>query len=219
MLISLEMKKEMEDALEETRRAGRGVQDDFAGPSASESPAAGASRRGRGPGSEELVYAILRIFKPRKPPKADLDAAIDESESAQIAWLPADTSYARGCSALLRALYRSLASKGVPMAQAHVASMRLEGRGASRDSAEAVDLFQKAAAGGSEDAQCKLGSFHVNGFLDVPADPVEAYKWLTLSGPPESCKTLYEEVRGMLTTSEMAEAERRAAVFKPAKSP
>jgi hypothetical protein len=77
-----------------------------------------------------------------------------------------------------------------------------------RDFAQSTAWYRKAAERGDYDGEFWLGNAYQQG-LGVPIDPIEAYKWMTVSirNAPEAAKTM--------TAEQVAEGERRAAAWKP----
>jgi predicted Zn-dependent protease len=83
---------------------------------------------------------------------------------------------------------------------------------------EAARWFSRSAEQGNTRAQFRLGKLLYEGKL-VPGDKIAAYKWITLaaeSGSKEA-KRLLREMELFLTQTQLAEARKQAAEFKPAR--
>ena len=122
-----------------------------------------------------------------------------------------DTAFRNGLSAFqsgsydrARTVWGGLAEAGDARAQAGLGYMYYAGRGVSRDSARAAELFQKAADKGEPTAQAFLAVMHFQAD-GLPRNLPLALMWLELAaagGQPETF-----DLRGAITQS-MTEAER-----------
>ena len=81
---------------------------------------------------------------------------------------------------------------------------------------EAFDRYMVAASRGYPEAQLNIGNYYATGPAPkAPTDKVEAVKWYLLSGIGVG-EHYAELLREQMTDDEWAEAERRAADWKPA---
>jgi uncharacterized protein len=89
-----------------------------------------------------------------------------------------------------------------------------------QDHAEAVRWFRRAAEQDLRRAQYNLGLRYANG-EGVPQDRVEAVMWFTLAAadPQERAKAIEnrDRVAAEMTAADIAEAERRAREWSPAR--
>ena len=117
-------------------------------------------------------------------------------------------------------LYRQAAEQGNADGQYTLAFMYESGRGLRQSHVEAAKWYQKAAEQGQVLAQYDLGQRYVLG-VGVPADQVEGLKWLILAAGhgQTDAATLRDKIKKQLTSSQVAEARRRAAEFSPRKQP
>lgn len=85
---------------------------------------------------------------------------------------------------------------------------------------ELVSFIRPDAERGDSESQYLLGIFYVNG-SGVPADRVEALKWLLLASAQDHKEAISARdlVTKLLSAQQRAEAEKRAKEFTPAKSP
>ncbi|MBN2455468.1 MAG: trypsin-like peptidase domain-containing protein [Sedimentisphaerales bacterium] len=116
-------------------------------------------------------------------------------------------------------LFRDLllkAEAGNAKAQFNLGWMYDTGRGVPQDYNEAIKWYTKVAEQGDASAQCNLGNKYWNG-QGVPEDYVEAYKWLNLSAAQghELATKKREILRGSMSPSQIAEAQRLSREFKP----
>lgn len=86
------------------------------------------------------------------------------------------------------------------------------------DKAESVKWFRLAAEQGEPTAQNFLGTLYQRG-LNVPKDPVQAFKWLKLASDQTGAqRKIPSDVLDAMTPKQLAEASRLAASFVPRKS-
>ena len=92
------------------------------------------------------------------------------------------------------------------------------GHGVPQDYAEAVKWYLKAVDQGDEYAQNNLGTMYRDG-LGVPKDYVQAHKWFNLAASHGShISTMNrEEIAAKMTPAQIAEAQKLAREWKPAK--
>ncbi len=87
-----------------------------------------------------------------------------------------DAAYQRGDYAAAMAILRPLAEQGNAGAQNDLGLMYLNGRGATKNQAEAVSWLRLSADQGNAEAQARLGAVYFNGW-GVPPDLAESAKW------------------------------------------
>lgn len=110
--------------------------------------------------------------------------------------------------------YRRAAEKGHAKAMHNVAVLLASGGG--QDMVQAARWFREAAERNLADSQYNLALMHENG-EGMPKNLTEAFKWYALaarSGDTEAARRL-EAVRGQLSRSEIAAAERAVAQWQP----
>lgn len=115
--------------------------------------------------------------------------------------------------------YMKSAAQGYAYAQNNLAVMYEEGRGVERDYTKAAQWFTKAANQGLSKAQYSLGLLYAEG-QGVKKDVVKAYMWLSLAASDKQ-EPVGQEKRDALaktmTNVQVAQAQKLAAEFKPAK--
>jgi hypothetical protein len=114
------------------------------------------------------------------------------------------------------AWYRKAAEQGEARAQCNLGVMYAEGRGIAKDEAQAVVWYRRSAEQGAASAQCNLGVMYALG-RGVPEDPVQAHVWLSLcsiQGNKDVAAAL-DRLAKLMTSDQIAEAERLAREFKP----
>jgi TPR repeat protein len=121
------------------------------------------------------------------------------------------------------AWYRKAAEHGNAPAQRTVGEFLQKGRGVTADAREAARWYQRAADGDDLRAQYELGQLYFTG-AGVARDYIAAYVWFMLAADqtplPDNRKALLElrNIAGArLTAEQVADAERRAAAWKPAR--
>jgi TPR repeat protein len=89
----------------------------------------------------------------------------------------------------------------------------------TKDAAEAVKWYRKAAEQGFAQAQSNLGVCYVNG-EGVTKDYVEAYKWLSLASAQgnENAKGTKSGLSQQMTPEQIAKGFRLARDFKPSRA-
>lgn len=110
--------------------------------------------------------------------------------------------------------YRRAAEKGHAKAMHNVAVLLASG--GAQDMVQAARWFREAAERNLADSQYNLALMHENG-EGVPKNLAEAFKWYALaarSGDTEAARRL-DAVRGHLSRSEIAAAERAVAQWQP----
>jgi TPR repeat protein len=114
--------------------------------------------------------------------------------------------------------YRKAAEQGSAHAQIEFGIMNEDGRGGlAPDYVEAVKWYRKAAEQGNADAQATLGFRYERG-QGVSLDYVLAHMWLSLAaakGYP--CADKRDNLASKMTPTQIAEAQRLARDWKPAK--
>ena len=115
---------------------------------------------------------------------------------------------------------RQAADQGDAVAQFNLGFMYSKGRGMPPDYAETAHWYRKAADQGNIEAQFNLGVMYDQG-QGVPQDPVEAHKCLSLAvsrAVGDDIKKFTDArnlVAERMTPRQIAEAQRRAAEWKP----
>lgn len=112
---------------------------------------------------------LLLMLAIAAPTGAEVAAGTDQ-------WAEAAAASARGDHAAAVAIIRPLAEDGHPTAQYNLGNMYRDGRGVSKDSAEAVKWYAKAAEQGYPSAQYNLGLAYETG-SGAPQDSKQAVKW------------------------------------------
>jgi len=110
------------------------------------------------------------------------------------------------------------AERGAALAQYNLGLVYWEGRGVSRDQVAAAGWLKKAADQGNALAQASLGLMYANG-QGVSRDLVQAHQWLAISGSTGYAKASEYQgaISALMTPAQIAEAQRRASVWKPTK--
>ena len=114
--------------------------------------------------------------------------------------------------------FRKAAEQGYATAQYNLGVMYENGYGVRKDYAEAVKWYRKAAEQADVYAQYNLGCMYQNGY-GVREDYVAAYVWYTLAiaGGNTSARPNRDIVAKSMTSSQIAEAKRRAHNWKVSK--
>jgi TPR repeat protein len=106
------------------------------------------------------------------------------------------------------------------LAQFNLGVMCANGQGIPKDDAKALQWFQKAADQGDSGAQFYLGNIHQRssfGALAVNAreSRIEAYKWFHIAAAQGylGAQTAYETLTKSMSTSDVADGDRRASTF------
>ena len=111
--------------------------------------------------------------------------------------------------------YRLAADQGHVSAQYNLGVRYANGEGVPQDAAEAVRWYRLAADQGFARAQVNLGFMHDNG-RGVPQDYVQAHRWFNLaasrmaSGHRQHAVEVRDQVAGLMTSTQIAEAQRLA---------
>jgi hypothetical protein len=92
--------------------------------------------------------------------------------------------------------------------------------GVERDPVQSVHWWRRGAERGDADGQAMLGAAHYLG-AGVERDPQQALVWLlrATAGKSELASRFLNATRSVLTSDEIAEAERRASLPLPEPSP
>jgi len=116
--------------------------------------------------------------------------------------------------------YQQAADQGFAMAQMGLGRLYQDGEGVVQDYAEAAKWFGKGANQGDAMAQTFLGALYLSG-KGVPQNDIEAYKWLNLAASQnfQDAFQYRDIVRNRMTPEEVAESQRRAALFTPRVEP
>jgi TPR repeat protein len=116
--------------------------------------------------------------------------------------------------------YRAAAEQGDVIAQIGLGVSYYRGDGVLQDYAEAAKWYERAAAYGDQNAQGRLADFYARG-VGVSQDKVTALMWLILAGEDvsddnrEIVPAYRARLTASLTSSDVAEAERRAMAWEP----
>ncbi len=95
---------------------------------------------------------------------------------------------------------------------------QIPGRAGPPDFVSAAKYLAIAANQDISDAQCMLGLLYAHGY-GVPQDNITAYQWIQLSQRgSHSCDQDEVRLRARMTQTQLRDARRRAADFKPARS-
>lgn len=139
---------------------------------------------------------------------ADAEAALGELYEAGQG-VPQDMKKALEC-------YRTAAEKGNAGAQYTMGFLMECGRGVPQNQVEAAKWFLKAAAQGEPLSQYDLGQRYEKG-VGVAVDLAESFKWFKLAADQNQAdaKLRLEQLRGRLSSTELAEGNRRLAAFRP----
>jgi TPR repeat protein len=116
----------------------------------------------------------------------------------------------------MRWLKQAATEGDVAAAESDIGRIYYNGVGVKRDYGEAARWFQKAAEQGYADAQIGLGTLYEYG-LGVPKDYVKAYMLFDLAskGGSKDATRLRDEIRRVMRASDIAQAEKLAAVWQP----
>jgi TPR repeat protein len=112
--------------------------------------------------------------------------------------------------------YRKAAEQGNANGQSNLGFMYANGKGVPKDDAKALHWYRKAAEQGNANGQNNLGFMYANGF-GVPEDYVFAYMWASLATAKgsEMAKELKNELKQLMTQSQIAEAQSLSREWKP----
>ncbi len=125
-------------------------------------------------------------------------------------------AYMRGDYATAVREWRPLAKQGDAAAQYYLGNLYRTGQGVPQDYAEAEKWFRKAANQGNADAQYNLGVIYDRGY-GVPQDYVQAHMWYSLAEAQGRTAAAWNRglVAKLMTPAQIAEAQRRAAKWRP----
>ena len=117
--------------------------------------------------------------------------------------------------------HRKAAEQGYDPAQISLGFMYRDGQGVTQNYAESASWYRKAAEQGVAKAQFNLGFIYDKG-LGVTQNYVEAHMWYNLAAAQaaqgdESGIILRDLVAKLMTPAQIAEAQRRAAEWRPRK--
>jgi TPR repeat protein len=113
-------------------------------------------------------------------------------------------------------LYATAAELGHIRAQAHLGISFEKGEGVAPDMAQALIWVRRAAEAGDPTGQNSLAVYYLNG-RGVPVDLMEAMKFVLLSAAQgfDKAQANVPLIEARLTPSQVAEARRRQAAWKP----
>lgn len=117
--------------------------------------------------------------------------------------------------------FQKSADHGHAKTQYNLGRMYYEGKGVPQDYAEALRWYRRSAEQGNAKAQYSLGMMYASGQV-VTADLVQAHLWFNLAGSRASDPKTREAATGnrdsvaaMMTSAQIAEAQRLAREWKP----
>jgi hypothetical protein len=116
---------------------------------------------------------------------------------------------------------RAKADQGDAQSEADLGTIYLFGNfGVAKDEIEAVKWYRQAAEKNVADAQYNLGVCQLKG-LGVAKDEVEGYKWVLLAARQgnQNALNILSTLSAQMNRATMAEAQKRAAEFKPRVAP
>lgn len=106
------------------------------------------------------------------------------------------------------------------LAQFNMGVMCANGQGIPKDDAKALQWFQKAAGQGDCGAQFHLGNIHQRSSfgastVNATESRIEAYKWFHLAAAQGylGAQTAYETLTKSMSTTDVADGDRRATTF------
>jgi TPR repeat protein len=112
------------------------------------------------------------------------------------------------------------ATQNHSLAQFNIGVMCTHGQGMPKDDVKALQWFQKAADLGDCGAQYQLGNIHQRfSFSGTTSNAtesrIEAYKWFHIAAAQGyfGAQTAYETLTKSMSTSDVADAERRVSAF------
>jgi TPR repeat protein len=117
------------------------------------------------------------------------------------------------------------ATQNHSLAQFNIGVMCTLGQGVAKDEAKALQWFQRAADQGDCGAQFRLGNIHQRCSFgastgDATESRIEAYKWFHIAAAQGymGAQTAYETLTKSMSTSDVADGDRRAAAFAISKT-
>jgi TPR repeat protein len=125
-------------------------------------------------------------------------------------------AFNRADYAMALRLWEPLAKQGNSIAQGNLGVMYLNGHGVPQNYAEAAKWFRLAANQGHAGAQSMLGLLYVQG-QGVPQNYAMAHMWFNLASAAgeELASTNRDRIASKMTASQIAEAQKLAAEWKP----
>jgi TPR repeat protein len=113
--------------------------------------------------------------------------------------------------------YRKGAELGDEESQAELGELYEKGDGVAQNFQEAAKWYRAAADRGNRSAQAGLGFLYYKGD-GVAEDFIEAHKWLNLAAAQgdQRARRARDTLAKLMTRQQIAEAQRRAAAWKPA---
>ena len=126
--------------------------------------------------------------------------------------------YAADESVVLEMIVESAEKKGSAAAQFYLGEIFYYGQGAPQNYKEAVKWYKKAAEQGDAAAQSNLGVMYAKG-EGVPQDYIKAHMWFNLAAAAgnENAKHNRDVLGGKMTPTQIVEAQKLAAEWKPEK--
>jgi hypothetical protein len=170
----------------------------------------------RGCGMKTLLAALMALLLWATPGAAQSSLEADMKAAA--------AAYERKDMATAARLWKSWAAKGNVEARTLLGAMYWSGDGVPRDHKEAARLYLLAANQGYARAQNDIGFMLGFGEGVPPRDNIEAYKWISLAiaGYTDKNQDRLDQAKkdlatlgSRMTPDQIAEAERRAKLWKP----
>ena len=114
--------------------------------------------------------------------------------------------------------YKKAAEQGDAVAQSNLGVMYHIGEGVTQNYNEAMEWYKKAAEQGDAAAQSNLGVMYAKG-EGVPQDYIKAHMWFNLAAAAgnENAKHNRDVLGGEMTPTQIVEAQKLAAEWKPEK--
>ena len=116
--------------------------------------------------------------------------------------------------------YRLAALQGHAGARNNIANIYDEGRGIRQNYAAAMKWYRLAAEQGDAEAQFNLGALYAKG-RGAPQDYVSAHMWFNLAAAQgrHEAETKRDDLAKLMTSAQIAEAQKLAREWKPTKRP
>ena len=164
-----------------------------------------------------VIAQLLALLFVAAPVAAQLSLEADMRTAA--------AAYERKDMATAARLWKIWAERGDAEARTLLGAMYWSGEGVPRDHKQAARLYLQAANQGYARAQNDIGFMLGFGEGVPPRDDVEAYKWISLAiahytaknqDRIDQAKKDLATLAKRMTAAQIAEAERRAKLWKPA---
>jgi uncharacterized protein len=155
------------------------------------------------------VVAMMLVFVPLSTTMPAVAGDVDDGLEA----------FKNGDYAVAHRLWLPLAEQGNMYLQHNLGVMYAYGNGVPRDDAAAVRWWRLAAEQGLLSSQYNLGNMYADGH-GVPQNYVEAHRWTNIAASQgnEPARKIREAVADRMTREQIAEAQRLAREWRPAKT-